>query len=142
MASAAIRFNDGSGQQTITTLSPLGRFNRWRPLPDTIGERANALGDGRLYQWSHRTDYGASFELPDIAHTESAKLQDFLLWANQGGSFAIDTADSESNSFADVQVAPGTRAELSEPDRELLTYTLTLSVINVAASPTRLRCVY
>ena len=139
---ASITFDDGAGAQTITPSPSVSRFNRWQPTPDTIGERANAVADGRLYQWTHRTDFGASFELPHLANSGEAVLQAFLLWANAGGAFTVTTGDSESNVYTEVQVAPGTRAELSDPDPETIEYTLSLTVINVATTPVPLRCVY
>ena len=141
---AAIRWDpgDSAGERTLTGSSTLTRLNRWHPLPDTIGERANALGDGRLYQWVHRTDYAVSFELPNIAHTDEGLLQEFLLWANAGGEFAVDTDDAESNSYETCQVAPGTVAEISDPDPEFLEYTLSITALNVALIPIAMRCVY
>ncbi len=139
---ASISFNDGSGVQTITPSSAKNRLNKWRPRPMTIGERAIAVGDGAGYHWAHRTDYGGSFELPNIPNTQEAVLQDFLLHANAFGLFTITTTDSESNSYSSCQIAPGTFMELSDPDPETLEYTLSGTVINLAASPTPLRVVY
>jgi hypothetical protein len=141
---AAIRWDpgDSAGERTLTGSHTLVRFNRWHPLPDTIGERDNALGDGVGYQWVHRTDYAASFELPNIAHTSEGLLQEFLLWANAFGPFAIDTGDSESNTYGECQIAPGTRAEISDPDPETLEYTLSVTALSIAVAPIALRCVY
>jgi hypothetical protein len=141
---AQIRWDpgDSAGERTLTGSPAICRFNRWRPVPDTIGERAIAVGDGVGYQWVHRTDYAAAFELPYIAHTNELLLQEFLLWANAFGVFAIDTADSESNTYGECQIAPGTRAEISDPDPETLEYTLTLTALNIAGAPIALRCVY
>lgn len=117
---ATISFDDGSGVQTITPSPSHARLNRWRPRPQSIGERAIAVGDGAGYHWAHRTDYGASFELPNIPNTAEAVLQDFLLWANAFGRFTITSNDSESNVYTACQIAPGTFMELSDPDPETL----------------------
>ena|SRR5687768_5113409 len=139
---ATISFNDGSGVQTITPSSTVNRLNKWRPRPQSIGERAIAVGDGAGYHWAHRTDYGASFELPNIPNTSEAVLQAFLLHANAFGLFTITSADSESNTYTACQIAPGTFMELSDPDPETLEYTLYGQVINLSASPAPLRVVY
>ena len=139
---ASISFDDGSGVQTINASPTRARFNKWRPRPATIGERAIAVGDGAGYHWAHRTDYGASFELPNIPHTSEAVLQDFLLHANGFGLFTITPDDSEANSYANCQIAPGTFAEISDPDTETLEYTLTLQVIDLSPSPAQLRVLY
>jgi len=139
---ASISFNDGSGSQTITPTAGDQRFNGWRPLPMTIGERAVGLGDGDTYQWVHRTDYGAAWRLPNLANSTEAVLQAFLLHANQGGVFTLTTDDSEANVYDSCKIAPGTLIELSDPDPETLEYTLTGAVINRATAATPLRCVY
>lgn len=139
----SITFTDGSGAATLQPSGPasVSRFNNWTPDPDTIGERAFALGDGRLYQFIHRTDYIASFDMPRIPVADEAILQRFLLWAKAGGLFTVNTTDSASNSYSDCQLAPETQPALTL-DREMLEYTLSLTIVHVAAVPTPLRCVY
>jgi hypothetical protein len=139
---AQLRFNNGSGEQTLTSASSLARFNRWRPDPRPIGEAAHAVGDGVGYRWRHRTDYSVSFEFPLIANTDEAVLQQFLEWVNNFGAFSIDTGDSESNSYEQCQIAPGTEATISDPDPETLEYTLSIKAINIAASPVAMRRIY
>lgn len=140
---ASVTFDDGSGDQTISSAwaAPANRFGNWIPRPVKIGERATALGDGVRYQWSHRTDYGASFELPGIARSQEAVLQAFKLWADAGGTFTVTTADTESNTYATCGMAPGAMVELLW-DRRTGEYTLVLDVINVAASPVAMRVLY
>jgi len=139
---ASISFDDGSGTQTISPSPTRTRFNKWRPRPMSIGERSIAVGDGAGYHWPQRRDYGASFELPNIPNTQERVLQDFLLWANAFGQFTITPDDSESNSYSNCQIAPGTFAEISDPDTETLEYTLTLQVIDLSPSPAQLRVLY
>jgi len=141
---AQIRWDpgDSAGERTLAPWSDVARWNRWKVMPATIGERATAVGDGRMYQWSHRTDYGASAILPHIHISDQPLVQEFLLWANAGGEFAIDTGDTDDNSYDECQVAPGTLAECSEPDPETLDLTLTLAWIQVAAVPVPQTCIY
>lgn len=140
---ASITFDDGSGNQTISSAwpAPANRFGNWIPKPLTIGERATAVGDGRRYQWSHRIDYGASFELPGIARSSEAVLQLFKLHADAGGIFTVTTADTESNVYSECAMAPGALVEFVL-DRRTLEFTLVLDVINVAAAPEALRVLY
>jgi hypothetical protein len=131
---------DSAGERTLTGAAGIVRFNGWTPDPHDVGEDAIAVGDGKGYKWSHRTDYIASFELSTIA--DEALAQEFVLWANSFGVFSIDTADAQANTYDECQIAPGTRAVLSRPDRETLDYTLTVTALNIAATPVPLRCVY
>lgn len=139
---ASISFNDGSGVQTITASSSVSRFNRWNPDSAPIGEEAIEWGSGRGHRWPGRVDYLVQFELPNIAHTEESKLQDFLEWANNFGVFTVTTGDSESNVFTDCQIAPGSRAMISDPDPENLEITLRLTALSVATVPIRFRRVH
>jgi hypothetical protein len=139
---ASITFNDGSGAQTITPSPSVSRFNRWNPDTVPIGEEAIEWGSGRGHRWTGRDDFLVQLELPHINHTEESKLQDFLVHANRFGVFTITTGDSESNVFTDCQIAPGTRAEISDPDPETLEITLRLTAISVATVPVRFRRVH
>lgn len=141
---ASITFDDGSGDQTISSTypAPANRFRGWRPLPQGIGERATALGDGRMYRWKHRTDYGAHLELHGIARSQDAVLQDFKEWADDGGVFTVTTGDSESNVFTSCALAPGSFVELIPELQRMKVFTLSMDVINVAVTPVRLRCIY
>ena len=139
---AAFRWNSGSGVQTLECAASESRFNGWKRDPHKVGEMAIAVGDGVGYQWPHRTDYTAGMTLGGIASTDDAKVQDFLLWVNALGPFAIDTADSFDNSYEDCQIAPGTRAECSPPDPQTLDLAVSLTALNIATSPSPLICIY
>lgn len=139
---AAFRWNSGAGEQTLTGASAICRFNGWRRDPHTVGEQAIAWGDGRGYQWPGRDDYTASMTLPHIANADEALVSQFLLWVNAFGLFSIDTADSEDNSYEECQIAPGSRAEVSEPDPETLDLAVSLTALNIAVAPIPLRCLY
>lgn len=140
---ASITFDDGAGNVTISSAwpAPANRFGNWIPNPQKIGERSTAVGDGRRYQWEHRIDYRASFELNGITRANEANLQAFKLWADSGGDFVVTTADSETNIYSECALAPGADVVLVF-DRKRGFFTLVLDVINVAASPVPLRCLY
>lgn len=139
---AAFRWDSGSGEQTLTGVTSVCRFNGWTVDPHHVGEQAIAVGDGVGYQWSHRTDYTAAMVLPHISNADEAKVQDFLRWVNAFGIFAIDTADSEDNTYTTCQIAPGTAAEVSPPDPATLDLAVSLTALNIAAVPVPLRCLY
>lgn len=139
---AAFRWNSGSGSQTLTGAAAFARFNGWKRDPHQVGEQAIAVGDGVGYQYAHRTDYIAGMTLSEIAATDDAKVQDFLLWVNAFGPFAVDTADTQDNSYEECQIAPGSRAECSAPDPATLDIAVSLTALNIAASPSALVCIY
>ena len=140
---ASITFPDGSSTLTLTTAESgtTSRFNNWVPIPDSIGERGRGLGDGFLYQYRHRVDNMATLELPRISNTEEATLQLFRLYAESGGIFIVTTDDTESNQYPECQLAENSHVEF-RLNRETLEYTLSMTILNVAASPGPLRCVY
>lgn len=140
MSAAQIRWDpgDSEGERTLVTVGSEGRFNGWKIQPNGIGERAVAVGDGLTYVWAHRTDYGVSFRFT-VAEADQSLLDEFLLWANLGRLFAIDTGDSESNTYEEVCIAPNTLMEAGEPDPETLDIPVTASLINAAVSPVPMR---
>jgi hypothetical protein len=143
---ASISFDDGltSGGETIIMADdgmPTSRFNNWIFDPDGIGERANGLGDGRLYQYQNRIDYKASFEMPRIPQTSEDLLQRFKYFAESGGLFTVTTDDAESNEYAECQVAENTKIAITK-NRETMEWTLSMTIVNMAVSPIALRCFY
>jgi hypothetical protein len=138
---ASISFDDGNGLVTLTPPSSVSRFNNWRQLPAYKGEHAWAL-DGRGFQFVHGTRYMASFTLGFLSNSALADIDRFMLWANASGEFTIATGDSFSNEYGSCQIAPETEASCSEPDRETLDYTLSMTVISLASPPVPLLCIY
>jgi hypothetical protein len=141
---AQIRWNpgDSAGERTLPCVAEdTGRFNQVKPMPSPIGEAAIAVGDGKGYRWRHRTDYMASMTFL-VAYSDEALVQEFLEWANNFGEFSIDTGDIESNTYDELQVAPGTEVDCSPPDPETLDFTLTFTALNIAVSPVSIRFQY
>jgi hypothetical protein len=135
---AQIRWDSGAGEETLEVVGDSGQFNGWRVQPNAVGERAVAVGDGLTYVWRHRTDYGVSFHF-NVAEADQDDLQGFIEWANAGGLFAIDTDDSESNTYDECCIAPGTLIEAGDHDPVTLDIPVTASVINAASSPVVMR---
>jgi hypothetical protein len=131
---------DSAGTRTLPCIVDNGRFNRWKMMPRVVGEVAEAVGDGRGYVWKHRTDNVASMELL-IAHDDAALIDEFIKWAmgdagaGTFGLFDIHTDDTESNVYTDVQIKVGTEIDVSPPDPETLDWTLSMTVVDVSASP-------
>ena len=140
MAAAQFRWDpgDSAGERTLVTVGSNGRFNGWRIAPMTIGERAVAVGDGLTYVFALRRDSGVSFRF-QVAESDQSLLWELLEWANDGNLFAIDTGDSEDNSYEEVCIAPGTLMEAGEPDPQTLDIPVTCSLINAAVSPVPMR---
>ena len=137
MANPSISFNDGSGTTTITSLTP--RLGNWTPLVTPIGPNAVALGSGVAEQWTHRTDYGASFEMANVPASSLADLQRLRLWLVNGGTMTVATNDLTANSYT-VQLKEASATPSWTLDRALLEYTVTFEVVNTSAAP--MTCIY
>src|SRR6185312_16801454 len=136
MPNPSITFDDGSGSTTIAAVAP--RFAKWIPDAADVGPNETALGTGQLFQWTYRTDYSASLELPYIPAASLPDLQRLKLWLLRGGSITVNTADASANSYT-VTLKPGTTPTLTL-DQKLLEYTLALAILNTVAAP--LTCTY
>lgn len=81
---------------------------------------------------------------PTVAAVRMVDLADRLAYhLENGGTCQVDTGDYEGNSYATCGLAPGATA--SPPvlsDKKNLEYTLSLSLVNLAGSPARMRCHY
>lgn len=142
---ASISFTDSTGSATLACSWPSGaprRFRTWEPFSRPFGEGANRLSSGKLEKFSFRTDYGASFEIAGIANTDvdiALRLQEHLLG---GGVCTVTTDDLSSRVYTDCGLAPGTEPELRLEDRQMLEYTMSLVLIDVATTPTPMLCEY
>jgi hypothetical protein len=145
---AAFTFDDGTGSQTLSCSyqAPANRFRDWTPVPKYIGERAIALGDGRRYQYQHRTSQAASGRLPGIPVSAESTMRAFILWAEGGGLFTCTTHDAESNEYADCQLASDRDGEPIDLeisfDPVQMEYTLGFTIEHVGDPQEVLRAVY
>lgn len=128
--------------------APADRFANWTPSSDPIGEAANAQADGARYMATWRDDHAASFELRGIPVRKvlgvspldlAVRLRLHLL---KGGQCAIDTEDAEDTTYETCGLAPGTVPTITLADPQLLEYTLSLAVIDLAAVPSIMSCYY
>lgn len=145
---ATITFTDGTGAVTLdngTTSMSSGvgsRFTDWTPFQRPIGPRVPALGTGRPYQFRFRTDYGASFTLTDIPNTKMSDMLRCQEWLLRGESVAVNTGDAASRSYATCYLAPDGDITITLQDRNVLLYSMSFVLINGAASPSAMLCVY
>jgi hypothetical protein len=146
----SITFTDALGAATLTNQKPFpgDRFGGWEPHTVPIGTAVSRQSDGAISMFVYRTDYGASFELRAIpslivAGVSMNQLADRLVaWLMQGGTCSIATGDAESNVYPTCGLRPGSSPACSLSDVQMLEYTLTLDVINLAASPRQMVCRY
>ena len=140
MAAAQIRWDpgDSAGERTLTVAGEEGQLNGWRIQPAVVGERAVAVGDGITHVWEERTDQGVAFRFL-VLEVDQSLLNEFLLWANTGKLFAIDTKDSEDNTYEECCIAPNTLFDAGDCDPETLDIPVSGSVINAAVAPVPMR---
>lgn len=128
--------------------TPGDRLANWTPLTTPIGDTATRMSDGALSMFAYRTDYGASFELPQIpvAKIGGERLADYadrlVMWLKQGGTCILLTGDVEQNGYSPVGLMPGAAPSLALTDKVNLEYTLRVALVNLAASPVRMVCHY
>lgn len=139
-----ITFTDATGAVTIQSAfnAPAGRFENWIPFNRPIGEGAHALGTGQRYQFAFRTDYGASFELRGVLRTDADLLARMEAHLIGGGTVALTTGDASSNTYATCGLGPDLPFPEFDYDREMREFTVRLTLINLAASPSAMLCEY
>lgn len=152
---AYITFTDAGGAVTLTngmeavaTNNPLlkdgpgSRFADWMPFQRPIGAAAVSLGTGARSMFTFRTDYGASFTMNDIPNT---KMDDMLRCQAHllgGGTVAVYTTDSSSRTYATCCLAPDGDVGITLQDKNVLTYSMSFTLINIAGSPSAMLCIY
>lgn len=145
-----ITFVDSIGAATLKNgkTSPADRFANWTPITTPIGDTAFRLSDQALTRFRTSTSYSASFELRYIPIAAVAgvrlvevadRLRAHLL---NGGTCAVNTGDAESSSYATCGLMPGSAPMLAQASAGPLEYTLSLALINLAASPVQMVCRY
>lgn len=129
--------------------TPASRFSNWLPSTKPYGDSVNTLASGALVMFRHRTDYGASFDLADIPvraqvdQVNRAAMADRLIaHLLSGGTCLVQTDDRNATIYKTCGLAPGSSPSLRLTDRRNLLYTLSLQLINLAASPVRMDAVY
>jgi hypothetical protein len=138
---ASIRFTDAIGTATVSNgLDAIAggvgsRFAGWVPFQRPIGAVATALGTGARSMFRFRTDYGAGFQMRDIETTALPEVLRLMEHLESGGTCAVFTEDAYGRSYASCCLAPGAETQLEMANNTDLTYTLSLTLINLGAVP-------
>jgi hypothetical protein len=144
---ASITFNDGTSATLDNGMTAIAggvgsRFADWTPFQRPIGPAVTALGTGARYQFAFRTDYGASFTMNDIPNSSMSimlRLEAHLLG---GGTVSVATGDSASRTYATCCLAPDAGVDITLQDKAELRYSMSFTLINIAASPGAMLCIY
>lgn len=142
---ASITFTDALGTAILTNgeSAPADRFASWQPRTIPVGRKRHAAASGRRHAYIHRDDFGATFELQGIPRTQMAIMDRLVRHLDAGGTVEVETDDAGTRTYAECGLAPG--AEPPYPrltDRVTLEYAMAFSLINVAAVPTPMLCIY
>lgn len=135
----SVAFTDSIGAATFTNgleaiAAGVGsRFASWTPWTMPIGPNAHALGTGARYQYTFRTDYGATFEIREIPATGHAIALRLIRHLKGGGTCSVATGDGV-HAYATCGLAPGFEPALSMTDSRNIRYSLALSLINLGAA--------
>lgn len=138
---AKLVFTDSIGTAEVdngystTATGVASRFSAWTPFQKPIGPAVTALGTGARYQFAFRTDYGASFEIRDIDVALLPKVLRLMAHLEGGGTVRVDTGDAYERVYASCCLAPGAEVTLSQANATDLTYSVSMTLINLGATP-------
>jgi len=119
---------------TIVGNGYASRFANYTPFTKRIGDTAIALGTGARTMFTFRIDYGASFEMREIPNTSLSTALALIRHLQNGGIVTVDVADGVNSPYTNCVLAPDGDVTLALQDSIDLTYTLSLSVINLSAA--------
>lgn len=144
---ASITFNDGTSATldngTTGVAGAAGsRFANWTPFTRRVGDTGVALATGARSMFTFRIDYGATFEMRDIPATAQATALRLIRHLQGGGTCSVATADNSSRTYTTCGLDPQGDVTLAFQDPTFLTYTLTLSLINLASPGADMLCDY
>lgn len=144
---ASITFNDGTSATLDNGTTAIGggegsRFADWTPFQRPIGPAVTALGTGARYQYAFRTDYGASFSMNDIPNTSMSTMLRCQAHLLGGGTVSVATGDNASRTYATCCLAPDGDVSITLQDKNVLLYSMSFSLINIAGSPSAMLCIY
>ncbi len=146
-----IDFTDGVGAASLVNNYPApgNRFSSWTPMPMPVGDSVVCKGTGATVMFVEREDFGASFDLAGIAVKATSGAVNQVAIANRliahllrGGTCSVTCGDSTSAVYATCGIWPGSRPTLQLVDKRVMEYKLSLQLINLAASPVAMDCVY
>lgn len=144
---AFIRFNDGTvatlDNGTTAVAGAVGsRFASWTPFTRRVGDTAVALASGVRHMFTFRIDYGATLEMRDIPAANQATALRLIRHLQGGGTCLVSTDDNASRQYATCGLDPQGDVSLEFQDATFLTYTLTVSLINLASPGADMLCDY
>lgn len=138
---------EGGVSGTTTMHADFTKRDTWQVLTVTATATATAIGAVLRLTGSGGVAYSDLWSVLDLTAPNYVRLVDIAdrlaYWLNNGGTCEVDTGDYDGNIYATCGVAPGTTiAPPTLSDKKNLEYTLSLSLINLAGSPARMRCHY
>ena len=144
---ASISFNDGTSATLDNGLTGTAggfgsRFASWTPFTRRVGDTAVSLATGARTMFTFRVDYGATFEMRDIPASAQATALRLVRHLQGGGTCSITTGDNSARTYATCGLDPEGSVELTFQDATFVTYTLGLSVINLATPGADMLCDY
>lgn len=145
---AFISFTDGIGAAqldngyTAVAAGVGSHFKSWTSDSLSVGPEVNALGTGALTKFVFRTDYVASFELTDIPNANTTILDRLIAWLRGGGVVSVTCGDTLGSVYGTCCLAPGAKVTKKMDNKNDITWTLTVTLLNVAGSPGPMICVY
>lgn len=141
---AGITFTDAAGTTTLTNgvPAPGDRFRGWTPRRTPVGAAETSLGTGRRHMFAFRYDRTATFTLAEIPMASLGTVVRLMAALLAGGTVSVATNDNAARVYSTCGLAEGAVPELAQQDAGNLTYTLTLTLVNLAGSPTDLLCDY
>ncbi len=136
---ASITFNDGSSATLDNGLTGVAagvgsRFATWTPFTRRIGERAVTLATGASFAFTFRIDYGASFEMRDLPNTTQSVALRLIRHLQGGGTCTVTTDDAAARVYTACAMDPDGDVSLAFQDAAYLTYTMSLSLINLSGA--------
>ena len=136
---ASITFNDGTSATLDNGLTGVAagvgsRFASWTPFTRRIGERAVTLATGASFAFTFRIDYGATFELRDLPNTTQSIALRLIRHLQGGGTCTVTTGDAAARVYTTCAIDPEGDASLAFQDAAYLTYTMSLSLINLSGA--------
>jgi hypothetical protein len=136
---ASITFNDGTSATLDNGLTGVAagvgsRFASWTPFTRRIGERAVTLATGASFAFTFRIDYGATFELRDLPNTTQSVALRLIRHLQGGGTCTVTTDDAAARVYTTCGIDPEGDVSLAFQDAAYLTYTMSLSLINLSGA--------
>lgn len=137
---ASISFTDTSGAATLdngltaSAVSVGSRFAEWTPFTRRVGEQAVSLATGAISTFTFRIDYGARFVMRDLPNTTQSVALRLIRHLQGGGTCTVTTGDTTGRTYNNCGLDPEGSVDLAFQDANFLTYSLSLSLINLSGA--------